>query len=99
MGGGKATDRDLAKKLKKRELECSALWETLKDMHISSRQVFDARQMYDLLALRALDTKAKRKLKIWFINDLIILHTLNHTSLILGCGGKLWIIEFFLKCQ
>lgn len=64
MGGGKATDRDLAKKLKKRELECSALWETLKDMHISSRQVFDARQMYDLLALRALDTKAKRKLKI-----------------------------------
>ena len=64
MGGGKGTDRELGKKLKKRELECAALWETLKDMHISSRQVFDARQMQDLLALRALDTKAKRKLKI-----------------------------------
>lgn len=64
MGGGKGIDRDIAKKLKKRELECSALWETLRDMHISSRQVFDARQMHDLLALRALDTKAKRKLKI-----------------------------------
>ena len=37
MGGGSQGDRDLAKKLKKRELECSALWETLKDMHISSR--------------------------------------------------------------
>ena len=54
----------LAKKLKKRELECSALWETLKDMHISGRNVFDARQMLDILALRALDTKAKRKLKV-----------------------------------
>lgn len=57
-------ERELAKKLKKRELECSALWETLKDMHVSARQIFDARQMLDLLALRALDTKAKRKLKL-----------------------------------
>jgi hypothetical protein len=63
-GSNRQVDRELAKKLKKRELECSALWETLKDMHISSRQIFDARQMQDLLALRALDTKAKRKLKI-----------------------------------
>ena len=37
MGGKSVQDRDIAKKLKKRELECSALWETLKDMHISSR--------------------------------------------------------------
>lgn len=68
MGGGQAGNRqlekELAKKLKKRELECSALWETLKDMHITGRNVFDARQMLDILALRALDTKAKRKLKI-----------------------------------
>ena len=57
-------EKELAKKLKKRELECQALWDTLKDMHISARNVFDARQMFDLLALRALDTKAKRKLKL-----------------------------------
>jgi regulator of replication initiation timing len=60
----KQNEKELAKKLKKRELECSALWETLKDMHIPTRNIFDARQMLDLLALRALDTKAKRKLKI-----------------------------------
>lgn len=64
QNGNKQMERELAKKLKKRELECSALWETLKDMHVSARQIFDARQMLDLLALRALDTKAKRKLKI-----------------------------------
>jgi uncharacterized protein (UPF0335 family) len=57
-------EKDIIKKLKKRELECAALWETLKDMHISARGIFDARQMYELLALRALDGKAKRKLKI-----------------------------------
>jgi len=66
IGGGanKQLEKELAKKLKKRELECSALWETLKDMHVSGRNVFDSRQMLDILALRALDTKAKRKLKI-----------------------------------
>ena len=63
-GGNRQIEKELAKKLKKRELECAALWETLKDMHISGRNIFDARQMVDLLALRALDTKAKRKLKI-----------------------------------
>jgi hypothetical protein len=62
--GNRQLEKELAKKLKKRELECSALWETLKDMHITGRNVFDARQMLDILALRALDTKAKRKLKI-----------------------------------
>lgn len=64
VGGNRQLEKELAKKLKKRELECAALWETLKDMHISGRNIFDARQMLDLLALRALDTKAKRKLKI-----------------------------------
>lgn len=63
-GGNRQLEKELAKKLKKRELECSALWETLKDMHVSGRNVFDARQMLDILALRALDTKAKRKLKL-----------------------------------
>jgi hypothetical protein len=43
-GGGRGgPDKETAKKLKKRELECSALWETLKDMHISARNVFDTR--------------------------------------------------------
>ena len=36
-------------------------------MHVSAKNIFDARQMLDLLALRALDTKARRKLKIWYI--------------------------------
>jgi hypothetical protein len=57
-------EKELAKKLKKRELECQALWDTLKDMQVAGRQIWDARQMTDLLALRALDTKAKRKLKV-----------------------------------
>lgn len=42
-GGNRHLEKELAKKLKKRELECSALWETLKDMHISGRNIFDAR--------------------------------------------------------
>ena len=62
--GGAGPDRETAKKLKKRELECNALWDTLRDMHVAQRGVFDATQMLDLLSLRALDTKAKRKLKV-----------------------------------
>lgn len=61
--GSRQLEKELAKKLKKRELECQALWDTLKDMHVSGKQVYDARQLLDLLTLRALDTKAKRKLK------------------------------------
>ena len=60
ISGG--ADKDVAKRLKKRELECQALWETLKDMYVSGRQAYDVRAMLDLLSLRALDTKAKRKL-------------------------------------
>jgi regulator of replication initiation timing len=41
--GNRQMEKELAKKLKKRELECSALWETLKDMHISARNIFDTR--------------------------------------------------------
>ena len=61
---GSAGYAETAKKLKKRELECSALWETLRDMYHGARQVYDTRQLLDILALRALDTKAKRKLNI-----------------------------------
>lgn len=53
--------------MKKRELECQALWDTLKDLQVQTgggKQIFDAKQMNDLLALRALDTKAKRKLAL-----------------------------------
>ena len=65
MGGStpSATEKEIAKRLKKRELECQALWESLKDMN-SGRGVFDARQMLEILSVRALDTKAKRKLGI-----------------------------------
>jgi len=61
-------DKELAKKLKKRELECQALWDTLKDMKVQSGQkgnpIWDVRSMNELLQVRALDTKAKRKLQI-----------------------------------
>lgn len=57
------SDKETAKRLKKRELECQALWETLKDMQVQ-RGLFDTRQMLDLLAKRALDTKANRKLAL-----------------------------------
>jgi hypothetical protein len=59
-------DKETAKKLKKRELECQALWDTLKDMQVQKTPtpLWDVRMMTELLAVRALDTKAKRKLKI-----------------------------------
>ena len=53
-------DKELAKRLKKRESECQALWDTLKDM----QTVFDSNKMAELLAVRSLDSKAKRKLAI-----------------------------------
>jgi len=52
---------DVAKRLKKRELECQALWETLKDMKDSG---FDINRMMQIFAKRALDSKAQRKLEI-----------------------------------
>ena len=65
--GGQAftVDKETAKKLKKRELECQALWDTIKDLLAASKNsLYDVRLLPDLLAVRALDTKAKRKLKI-----------------------------------
>ncbi len=58
------SDRDASKRLKKKEVECNQLWETIRDMYISNKGLFDVRQMMELLAIRQLDTKAKRKLKI-----------------------------------
>lgn len=52
----------MVKRLKKRELECSALWDTLRDMYVGQKKAYNVDQMLDLLSLRALDTKAKRKL-------------------------------------
>lgn len=60
----KGSDRDALKRLKKKELECNQLWETLKDMHVSNKGVFDARQMMELLSIRQLESKARRKLKV-----------------------------------
>jgi len=65
--GGRAGDRsdmETAKRLKKRELECQALWETLKDMYHGDKRAYDVKSMLEILAVRALDTKAKRKLAI-----------------------------------
>ena len=53
---------ETTKRLKKRELECQALWDTLKDMRVSGETIFDAGQMLEVLRKRALDGKAHRKL-------------------------------------
>jgi hypothetical protein len=42
-GSNPTAERELAKKLKKREAECQALWDTLKDMQVSGKNVFDVR--------------------------------------------------------
>ena len=52
------------KRLKKRELECQALWDTLKDMKQSGSNSFDVGAMWNLLEKRALNSKAARKLEI-----------------------------------
>lgn len=38
------------------------MWETLRDLYNTNQQVYDSRQMLDVLAIRALDVKAKKKL-------------------------------------
>jgi hypothetical protein len=45
--------------LKKRELECQALWDTLKDLKDFG---FDPNKIIETLGKRALDSKANRKL-------------------------------------
>lgn len=58
------SETEVAKRLRKRELECQALWETLRDLYDSQQQVYETSQMLDVLAVRALDQKAKKKLSI-----------------------------------
>ena len=40
---GSGADMDIKKRLQKRELECQALWETLRDMYNGSQQAYDTR--------------------------------------------------------
>ena len=56
-GGGENND-ETVKRLKKRELECQALWDTLKDL----KNQLDINLVLNVLKKRALDTKANRKL-------------------------------------
>lgn len=55
---------ETTKRLKKRELECQALWDTIKDMKRSGSNVFEMDHLMQILAKRALDTKAGRKLAL-----------------------------------
>lgn len=55
---------ETTKRLKKRELECQALWDTIKDMKHAGTNTFDSTHVLKILAKRALDTKANRKLGI-----------------------------------
>ena len=68
MGGKPAVSpqefQETSKRLKKRELECQALWDTLKDMKTSDSNLFDTSKMLAILAKRSLDTKSSRKLGI-----------------------------------
>ena len=57
---------DTAKRLRKRELECQALWDSLKDLKdiMSEQSTADMSHMMKILAKRALDSKAHRKLDL-----------------------------------
>ena len=55
---------EISKRLKKRELECQALWDTIKDIKQAGKDIFDVSEVVKVLAKRALDTKAGRKLGI-----------------------------------
>jgi len=39
-GASAGNDPELVKRLKKRELECSALWDTLRDMYSSQQKAY-----------------------------------------------------------
>lgn len=57
---------DTAKRLRKRELECQALWDSLKDIKdiMAEQSSADLSHMMKILAKRALDSKAHRKLDL-----------------------------------
>ena len=49
---------DIGKRLKKREMECQALWDTLNEI----KDFFDVNMILKILAKRALDSKGMRKM-------------------------------------
>ena len=49
---------DMGKRLKKREMECQALWDTLNEI----KDFFDVNMILKILAKRALDSKGMRKM-------------------------------------
>ncbi|CAI2363717.1 unnamed protein product [Moneuplotes crassus] len=57
----KKTELDIQKKLGKRELECSALWDTIRDIHKGNAEPTNAESLEKLFTIRALEIKAKRK--------------------------------------
>ena len=57
---GDGANEETVKRLKKRELECQALWDTLKDL----KTHLDVNLVLNVLKKRALDTKANRKLAL-----------------------------------
>jgi len=59
---GTADSTETVKRLKKRELECQALWDTLKEQ-VQGNMV-NQNVMMDLLSKRALNSKARRKLNL-----------------------------------
>ena len=63
-GNAAAELTEATKRLKKRELECQALWDTLKDLKTNDQKTFDTNQIKQVLAKRGLDSKASRKLSL-----------------------------------
>ena len=43
--------KDTMKKLKKRELECAALWDTFKDMYLADGDKYDKKHLEKLFAV------------------------------------------------
>lgn len=56
--GGSSEIQETSKRLKKREMECQALWDTIKDISAIS----NVGQIMSIMSKRALESKAKRKL-------------------------------------
>ena len=57
-GGSSAELVETAKRLKKREMECQALWDTIKDIGSG----YDVDKIIKIMSKRALDAKGRRKL-------------------------------------
>ena len=55
------SEMETMKKLSKRELECSALWDTIRDIYKGHANPADKGSLEKLFSVRALEVKAKRK--------------------------------------